>query len=528
MHASDLSPLGASVLPLYFLVTIAIGLLARRRSRSSGDYLNASRSLPLWIVSASFLSANCGALEIVGLSAMAAEYGVQAFHFYWIGAIPGMIFVSLWMIPIYMKSGVRSVPEYLEVRYGVRLRLLNACVTAITVLLLAGISLFAMAQVAQVILDFSFRAAVLISAGVVLVYALAGGVRATIYNEVFQLAVMLAGLVPLFLRSRHLLQIPASPVTTQNHLWLSLPLVSSKSPMDMMGVVAGLGFVLSFSYWGTDFVLIQRALASRSLAEARQVPLWAGFGKLLFSLIVVVPGLVAFRAIHGLGSVHRFDQALPEMMRRFYGPAMLGLGMTALLASLMSGLAANISAFAAVWTEDIYKAHLRPGRSERHYLRMGFAALVFATLISIANSSVSFYFSNLMEHVQLIFSLFGAPFWAIFLLGMATRKTTAWGALIGFLAGFGVALFHQICVELHWIAYGSQMSTTFHAAIYAFSTAVAVALLISHILPEPDSSQNQVLVFRFAEALTGRNVRALLALSTLLLIACIALNVIWR
>lgn len=528
MQGKHLSPLGAALLPVYLAATVAIGWLARRRQSSASSYLNASRSLPLWIVSASFLSANSGALEIIGLSAMAAEYGVQALQFYWIGAIPAMIFVALWMIPVYMKSGVGSVPEYLQARYSLNLRLLNACITAVVTLMLAGISLYAMAEVLHIVLGFNFWSGIFVSAAAVFLYALLGGVRATIYNEVLQLAVILAGLVPLLFHVLRLAKSPSVRAAFHQHLWIGLPLASTRAPMDVAGVVAGLGFVLSFSYWGTDFVLMQRALASRSLREARQVPLWAGFGKLTFSMIVVLPGLAASRLIPGLGSIVRFDQVLPSMMELFYGPAMLGLGLTAIVASLMSGLAANISAFAAVWTQDIYRAHLRGGMSERHYLRMGYAALCFATLFSIAASSLSLEFGNLMEQVQLVFSLFGAPFLAIFLLGMVSKRTTARGAFAGFLSGAGIALLHQLLVWGHWISYGSIMTSDFHSAIYAFTTSLVVALLAGGKSAERESRGRPSFVFHWSEAVQGDHARALILLAALLLASCIALNVIWR
>jgi SSS family solute:Na+ symporter len=314
------------ILPLYFLVTILIGWWARRQSRSANAYLNASRSLPLWIVTAAYLAANCGALEIVGLSAMAAHYGVQAFHFYWIGAIPAMVFLAIWMMPVYRRSGVRSVPEYLDVRYGPNLRLLNAWVVATTMLLLAGISLYAMAQTLQAILGLTFVASISISAGVVLAYVLLGGIKATIYNEVFQLIVMIAGIAPVAWHAfRSGAVAPALRQGVSFHLWTGLPVASNAGPLDGIGVVFGLGFVLSFSYWCTDFVLMQRAFTARTEIAARQVPLWAGFGKLLFSFLVVVPGLAAVRLLPELGHTQRFDQALPAIMTFFYGPTMLGL-----------------------------------------------------------------------------------------------------------------------------------------------------------------------------------------------------------
>ncbi len=515
--------LGIAILPLYLGITLLIGWTARRRSESANSFLNASRSLPLPIVTAAFLAANCGALEIVGLSAMAAQYGAQAFHFYWIGAIPAMVFLALWMMPVYRRSGVRSIPEYLELRYGSSIRLLNACVLAVTMLLFGGISLYAMAQVLQVVAGMDFAASALLSAGVVLVYVLLGGVRATIYNEVFQLAVMIAGLLPLAILSwRHgMLSVATEP---RDHLWRGLPMVSHASSLDVLGVVIGLGFVLSFGYWCTDFVLMQRAFTARTELEARRVPLWAGFGKLGFSMLVVLPGLAAYRLIPGLGSSERFDQALPALMKLLYGPAMLGLGLTAIAASLMSGLAANVSAFAALWTQDIYHAHLVISKPDRHYLIMGRMATVVAIGVSLLTSYINFLFSDLMEHVQLIFSVFGAPFFAIFLLGMTTRRTNERGAIAGFLTGTSVALLHLLAFSRGWLHYGSVMSANFYVAIYAFSSSVVVAWLVSGLNPSK-GEQRPALRMNF----TVRGIPQLLwILSALLLCACVGLNVIWR
>ncbi len=520
---------GLAILPLYFLVTIAIGWLARRQSGSANAFLNASRSLPLWIVTAAYLAANCGALEIIGLSAMAAQYGVQAFDFYWIGAIPAMVFLSLCLMPVYRRSGLRSVPEYLELRYGLGLRLFNACVLAIMMLLFAGIALYAMAQVLLVVVGLSFSTSILLSAGVVLVYVLLGGVKATIYNEVFQLALMLFGLVPLAIRSFRAGVVPEGSANVARwHLWTNTPIASRAAPLDALGVVVGLGFVLSFSYWCTDFVLMQRAFTARTEAAARQVPLWAGFGKLLFSMIVVLPGLAAYRLIPGLGHSQRFDQALPAMMTMWYGPAMLGLGLTALLASLMSGLAANVSAFAAIWTEDIYRSRIVRHAPDHHYLRVGRIAAAAAVAISLITSYLDFLFGSLMEHVQLIFSIFGAPFWAIFLLGMTTRRTTERGAIAGFLTGTIVALLHLGAAAFGLLHYGSVMNANFHGAIYAFSAACFVGWLVS--TPRPDNSRlsANVLVFRrkFGPRQDGDGL--LWVLSAVLLAACLILNWIWR
>jgi SSS family solute:Na+ symporter len=525
MTSAPLLSAGLILLPVYFAITVLVGWLARCK-QSANQYLNASRSIPLWIASAAYLAANCGALEIVGLSAMAAQYGVQAFHFYWIGAIPGMVFLALWMMPVYRRSSVRSVPEYLELRYGPSLRLLNAVVLGTTMLLLGGISLYAMGQTLEVLVGIGFIPSIAISASVVLVYVLLGGIKATIYNEVFQLLVMVAGIAPIAWLARG--KVAASRAAgMQFHLWTALPFNSPRAPLDIVGVVLGLGFVLSFGYWCTDFVQMQRAFTARTESEARQVPLWAGFGKLAFSLIVVLPGLAASRLIPALGHGQRFDQALPQLMRLYYGPAMLGLGLTALAASLMSGLAANLSAVAAIWTEDIYRSRLRPNETDRHYLAIGRATTTLAAVVCCFASFLDFFFNNLMEHVQLIFSIFGAPFWAIFLMGMTTRKITERGALVAFTGGSLCALAHTIAFAAGWLHYGSVMNANFHAALYAFGLAVVLGMVVSVLWPERDRPREGVTVFPWK--LGGQLGDPLLwTLSALLLGACAALNWVWR
>ncbi|MCL2659112.1 MAG: sodium/solute symporter [Acidobacteriaceae bacterium] len=513
------------VIPLYFAATIAIGWFTRRKGTSANSYLNASRSLSVAVVSIAYLSANSGALEIIGMSALAAQYGVRAFHFYWIGAIPAMIFLAMWMMPVYRRSGVNSVPEYLDVRYGPSVRLMNACVLALTALLMAGICQYAMAQVLGAVLGLSFLASVLVSSSVVLVYVLLGGVRATIYNEVFQLIVMLAGLVPLTIRTAHLAIRPSTASGEWHHLWLNMPLMSPGASLDGIGVVLGLGFVLSFSYWCTDFVQMQRAFAARTDDGARQVPLWAGFGKLVISLIVVIPGLAAFHQIQGLGHSQRFDQVMPLMMTAFYSPAMLSLGFTALVASLMAGLASRISAFAALWTEDIYAARFCPCRADSHYLLVGRISVIAAVAASAAASWTTFHFGSLMEHVQLISSIFVAPFWAIFLLGMTTQRITKRGAIAGFVSGCCAGILHLAAVEQGWLCYGSAMSTNFYVAIYTFTIAVAVAWLFRE---KPSQVSDTCLVFHWRTGFQSRRRALLLTLSVLLLFTCLFLNWLWR
>ena len=522
------SLLGLAVLPLYLLATIAIGWSSRRQVAGSNDFLNSSRSLPLWIVAAAFLSSNCGALEIVGLSAVAAQYGVQALHFYWIGAIPGMVFLGGVMIPIYMRSGVKSLPEYLEKRFDARVRLLNSWLILSTVTALSGVGLYAMAQVLHVVFNWPFSGSATLAAGIVLIYLLLGGIRATIYNEVFQLLIIVLGLLPLALHIGMPSRSAATGLDSHWHLWTGLQPFSPHANLDAFGVIVGLGFVLGFNYWCTDFVQIQRALTARTISAGRMVPLLAGFGKLGFSLLVVVPALGA-AAFLGHRMPASFDQTLPTLMSVSYGPALLGLGLTALLASLMSGLAANVAAFSAIWTEEIYRKSVRPTETERHYIRMGRAAIVVGIALSIATSYLSFYFRDLMEYVQMIFSLFGAPFFAIFLIGIFTRRATASGALAGLLSGVAAAIALHGLAGSGQVPFGSQMSVNFYSAVCAFLASLLVGLIFSRRSERRNETQLANLVYSSSQGdQLPRPSAAWWILAFLLIFTCAALNYFWR
>lgn len=519
--------LGWSILPIYIAITILIGWFSRRHETRANQFLNASRSLPLWIVAAAFLSANCGALEIVGLSAVAAQYGASAFHFYWIGAIPGLIFLSGVMIPVYMRSGVRSLPEYLQFRFDTRVRLVNAVLVLATGTALSGIGLYAMAEVLHVVFGWPFSGGALLAALVVLIYVLLGGLRATIYNEVFQLAVIVLGLLPLLALHTTSFHGSAGLAGSHWHLWSGVPLVSRHSEMDVLGVAVGLGFVLSFSYWCTDFVMIQRALAARTVNAGRLVPLLAGFGKLGFSLLVVAPALGA-AAYLGSRMPGSYDQSLPTLMKVAFPPLVLDLGMTMLLATLMTGLAANVSAASAIWTEEIYRVRLRKFASEQHYIRVGRVAIVIAVVLSVATSYVSFFFRDLMEYVQLIFSLCGAPFFAVFLLGVFTRRATGSGALTGLFCGIGIAFLHHGLLAAHILSYGSLMSANFYVAMAAFTTSLLVGLAASRQKDRKSHAALENLVFDPKGAALLNPGALWWALAAALAISCAILNYLWR
>ncbi len=529
MAASLARYLGLAVLPLYLFVSLVIGWAARRKSSTSSEFLNASKSLPLWVVAAAFFSVNCGALEIVGLSAAAAQYGVQAFHFYWIGAIPGIVFMGGVMIPLYMRSGVHSLPEYLERRFDARVRLINAWLLLVIGTAISGIGLYAVAQVLNAVYQWPFFASVTLVAGVVLVYVLVGGLRATIFNEVFRVAIIVLGLLPLLgLSTTSLHPAAASLPGTHARLWLALPSISPASELDRLGVIGGLGMVLSFSYWCTDFVLVQRALTARTVKSGQMVPLLAGFAKLGFSFLVICPALGAAEYL-GRRMPASFDQTLPVLMTASYSPLLMGLGLTVLLASLMSALGANVSAFSALWTEEIYRRSFRREATERHYLRMGRFSIVAAVALSIGTSYITFRFRDLMEYNQLLFSLFSAPFFAMFLLGLFGKKATARGALAGIAVGVAAALLHLLLVATRFIQYGSMMSASFYIAMVGFIAAMIAGLAFSNRAERKSDADLDLLVYRHrGDGALASPTRLWWALAAILVCACALLNYWWR
>jgi len=517
--------LGASILPVYIALSIWIGWREQRRT-SAPNFLAANRSLPLWIVVTSMLATNCGALDVIGMSGLAAQYGVQAFHFYWIGAIPGMVFLAAVMLPVYVRSKARSLPEYLEYRFDKRVRLLNAWLLLITVTALAGIGIYAISRVLHAVFAWPLTAGVLLSASAVFVYTQLGGIRATIYNEVLQLAVIVIGLIPLLIYSRGPLSSSGLPPGSRYHLWTALPAVSPHSTLDEFGIIVGLGFVLSFSYWCTDFVQMQRALATRNMAESRMVPLLAGFGKLGFSLLVIVPALGA-SAASMVGKRTSFDETLPLLMATSYGPVLLGLGATALLASLMSSLGANVTAFSSLWIYEIQPT-LFPQIGSHNSTCSGRITLTVSVLLGIASSLVAFQFPSLMEYIQLLFSFFGAPFFAVFLAGVFSHRASATGALWGLSSGvIAAATFHALLVA-GIFTLGSRLTASFYVAILAFSISLAVTFLVSRrVDAAPAKLSGLVYEWKFLRAELKES-PAWWFLAASLLATCAALNYVWR
>jgi len=494
------------ILALYFAFVIGIGYLLKRKISTSADFLTSNRSVPLWITSLAFVATNLGAQELVGMCASGAKYGIMTSHFYWVGAIPAMLFVGLFMMPFYYGSKARSVPEYLKLRYDEKTRAFNALTFAVMTIFSSGISMYALGLLFQLVLGWSFTASVLLSAAIVLAYTFFGGLTSAIYNEVLQFFLIVCGFAPLAFFAVHRAGGWAGIVERVQHpqfgdAWVhswKYAANPSANPMgvEVFGIIMGLGFVLSFGYWCTNYLVVQRAMAADTMAAARLTPIVGAFPKMLLPFIVIVPGIAALALTNDpsiayhlppKGSSYDYDQAITTLMAQFYPSGMLGIGLTALMASFMSGMAGNVTAFNTVWTYDIYQSYIRKDAPDSHYLWVGRATTVVGTLLSIGAAYLATLYNNIMDLLQLVFGFVNAPLFATFLLGMFWKRTTGHGAFTGLLAGTGAAaLTHGLTLaegKGAWIAqlheFPSVMAQNFWIAIFAWTTCFAVTILVS-------------------------------------------------
>jgi SSS family solute:Na+ symporter len=512
----SLSLVDYAVIGIYFAFVIGVGWALKRSMKGSADFLMSGRSLPAWITGLAFISANLGAQEVIGMAASGAKYGIMTSHFYWIGAIPAMVFLGVFMLPFYYGSKARSVPEYLKLRFDEKTRGFNAISFAVMTVFSSGISMHALASLLRLLLGWQYDACIAVSAGIVLLYILLGGLSSAIYNEVLQFCLIVAGFAPLaYLALKDVggwsaLQANLIPVATSQgyapgtwtESWSHLGSANA-NPMgvEWFGLAMGLGFVASFGYWCTDFLVVQRALAADSLSAARRTPLIAAVPKMLFPALLIVPGMiaVALPAVSGhaflplaADGTPDYNMSIPALLARYFPAGLLGIGLTALIASFMSGMAGNVTAFNTVWTYDLYQSYIAPGRSDRHYLRMGHAATVFGVLLGVAAAYLAAAFNNIMDLLQLVFAFVNAPVFATFLLGMFWKRTTGHGAFYGLLTGtVSAALFHGLSlsagalpgVKGGWIApefiFRSEMGQNFYVGIVAWSTCFVVTVLIS-------------------------------------------------
>ena len=487
----------------YILVMILVGYSLKKYMKTSEDFFLSGRSLPGWITGLAFLSANLGALEIIGMVANSAKYGISTVHFYWVGAVPAMVFLSIFMMPFYYGSRVRTVPEFLKLRYNEATRGLNAISFAIMTVLMSGVSLYAMAILFEKLLNWPFHVSIVFAAAVVLLYVVWGGLSSSIYNEVIQFFLIWLGLLPIvFLGLKQVGGFAGIAAKLREPLLHSIKyLGTSNNPLGVnwFGVVFGLGFVLSFGYWTTDFLVVQRALASKNLNSAQMTPIIASFPKMLVPAIVVIPGLVALIVLPQFatasGAAVRYDDTLILLMQHYLPNGLLGLAVTALLASFMSGMAGNVTAFTTVWTYDIYGTYLKKNGPDAHYVKVGKWATAIGIIISIGTAYIVLSFNNLMDYMQLIFSFFNAPLFATFLLGMFWRGATAWGGFWGLLVGILTAAGHYVLYKIGVLHYGSAMAVNFYGAIAAWVAAFGVTIGVSLVTKKRNPKELKGLVF---------------------------------
>jgi len=507
------------ILAIYFLVVVGIGVMARRAITTSEDFLLSGRSLPAWITGLAFISANLGAIEILGMAANGAQYGISTVHFYWIGAVPAMVFLGLVMMPFYYGSRVHSVPDYLRRRYNNPTHQFNAWTFALASVLIAGVNLYALALVIQSLLGWPIWVSIVISAGFVLAYITLGGLSGAIYNEVLQFFVILAGLIPIVIVGlskvggwsglKSSIESKSANGAALFSQWGGVGVGHPTNPLgDWIGIVFGLGFVLSFGYWTTNFAEVQRALAAKDLSAGQRTPLIGAYPKIFIPALTIIPGLVALVLVPNLGkggasitntggAEPTFNDAIPRLMGILLPNGVLGIALTGLLAAFMAGMAANVSSFNTVFTYDIWRPYFRPGRPDSYYLRVGRFATVGGVLIGIFTAFIASGYSNIMNYIQLLFSIFNAPLFATFLIGMFWKRATPWGGFFGLVTGtLGAVIGHFAFTGLDiggwhvwdpWVTIESTQSQNFYGAIIAFVADAVVTVVVSLMTaPKPE------------------------------------------
>src|SRR5450755_3968496 len=443
-----------TILAIYFALVITIGVIARRAIATSEDFLLAGRSLPAWITGLAFISANLGAIEILGMAANGAQYGLPTVHFYWIGAVPAMVFLGVVMMPFYYGSGVRTVPEFLLRRFNPATHLFNAVSFAAAAVLTAGVNLFALAIVINALIGWPIWVSIMISAGFVLVYITLGGLSGAIYNEVLQFFVIVAGLIPIVIVGlAHVggwAGLQAAVIKTplgQNafHAWKGIGIPWSNPLGDWIGIIFGLGFVLSFGYWTTNFAEVQRALSAKDLSAGQRTPLIGAFPKIFIPFLTIIPGLIALIVVPHLGTPNglAYNLAIPFLMNQFLPNGVLGIAMAGLLAAFMAGMAANVSSFNTVFTYDIWQTYIRRNRSDNYYLQVGQIITIIGVLIGILTAFIAAGYSNIMIYIQLLFSFFNAPLFATFIIAMFWKRVSPMSGVLGLAAGtLAAGIFH--------------------------------------------------------------------------------------
>ncbi|HEU5077825.1 MAG TPA: sodium:solute symporter family protein [Opitutaceae bacterium] len=517
-HFLNLAWIDYLILAVYFIFVLGIGWVLRKYMKTSADFFESGRSLPAWVCALGFIGANLGAQEVIGMAASGAKYGIATSHFYWVGAIPAMIFVGIFMMPFYYGSKARSVPEYLKLRFDEKTRALNAISFAVMTVFSSGISMHALALLLNAILDWNYNVCIVASSVIVLIYIYTGGLTSAIYNEVLQFFLIVFGFLPLVLIGLKDVGgwggLVSKLEPNLTHSWKYMA-NTHDNPMgvEAFSLIVGLGFVLSFGYWCTDFLVIQRAMAAKDMNSARCTPIIAAIPKMLFPALVILPGIIALGLVkrggfdlpQAAGGGPDYNMVVPALLAKYFPNGMLGIGLTALMASFMSGMAGNVTAFNTVWTYDLYQGHINKGATDHHLVKVGRITTVVGLLLSAAAAYTARQFNNIMDMLQLVFGFVNAPLFAIFLLGMFWKRATGHGAFFGLVIGtVSAAIFQGMSLPVGetasllkggWLTvnwtFTSSMAQNFWMAIVAFTGCFLGTAIIS-LATSPNRTENEL------------------------------------
>jgi SSS family solute:Na+ symporter len=558
MQKIQLAGIDYSILAIYLVFVIGIGFALKRFMKSAEDFLLSGRSIPGWVTGLAFISANLGAQELIGMAASGAEYGAMTAHFYWVGAIPAMVFLGIFMMPMYYGSRAKSVPEYLKMRYDERTRKFNSVSFAFMTVFSSGISMHALAELLNALLGWNYYLSLVVTSAIVLAYVLRGGLSSAIYNEVLQFFMIIFGIAPLaFLALKDVggwQGLVAKLDSGRIHSWAETAGTANPMGVSWYGILFGLGFVLSFGYWTTNFAEVQRALAANSMGAARRTPIIGAMPKMLFPAVVILPGMIAYALTKDMAAggysiplkngSPNFNQVLPSMIFHYFPNGLLGLAITALMASFMSGMAANVTAFNTVWTYDLYQQTWGRNKTDRDLLNMGKMATVAGIIIAMGCALIASRYNNILAILQLVFGFVNAPLFATFLLGMFTRRSNNTGSFWGLVLGTSTAVvFHGLCfatgnapgLKGGWIKplieSPKEMSQNFWIAIVAFSTTFIINAVLS-LATKRNKTDDELrgLVYSLTEKQKSDHeawIARPAVLGTLVMIAVIILNIIF-
>ncbi|AJT66582.1 hypothetical protein T261_4945 [Streptomyces lydicus] len=490
-----------TLLALYFVVVLGIGFAARRSVKTSLDFFLSGRSLPAWVTGLAFVAANLGATEILGMAATGAQYGVAVVHWYWIGAIPAMVFLGLVMMPFYYRSKVRSVPEFLLQRFDRSAHLLSSVLFAFAAILIAGVNLYALSIVVEALLGWPQWVAIVVAGLFVLAYITIGGLSSAIYNEVLQFFVILAALIPLCVIGLKRVGgwggLSDSLEASHGHNFLTAwggTGIGDANPLgaNWLTIILGLGFVLSFGYWTTNFAEVQRALSAKNLSAAQRTPLIGAFPKMFIVFLVMIPGLVAAVLVPKIGTAGAgltYNDAIPYLMQELLPNGVLGIAVTGLLAAFMAGMAANVSSFNTVFTYDIWAKYVKPGRPDGYYLRFGRLITAIGVLASIGTAFIASSFSNIMGYLQTLFSFFNVPMFVVFIIGMFWKRASMKSGVWGLIAGTTAAMVNYFWIYKQGIiAIPTDQGANFVSAIVGFVAGAVVMVVVTlFTAPKPEA-----------------------------------------